>query len=63
MKATLLAVLAVMVLLSGCGYLQGLTAKSTQQECNDAISKAGAEFCKTAAENRDKIKAATDALK
>lgn len=59
MKTTLIAVM----LLSGCSYLQGLTAKSTEQECKDAINKAGAEFCKTAAENRDKIKAATDALK
>lgn len=59
MKSTLLAVM----LLSGCSALQGLTAKSSEQECNDAIAKAGAELCKTAAENRDKIKAATDALK
>lgn len=59
MKSTLLAVM----LLSGCSYLQGITAKSSQQECTDAINKAGAEFCKTASENRDKVKAAADALK
>lgn len=59
MKTTLIAVM----LLSGCSYLQGLTAKSSEEECSESIAKAGAELCKNLSENRDKINRAKDALK
>lgn len=60
MKGTMLA---LAMFTSGCSYLQGLTAKSSEQECNEIISRATAQFCKSAADNRDKIKAAEEALK
>lgn len=60
MKSTMLA---LTLLASGCSYLQGLTAKSSEQECKDVIARASTQFCKTAADNRDKIKAAEEALK
>lgn len=61
MKETMIA--CVFVSLTGCSYFSGLTSKSSESECNEAIAKAGAEFCKSAAENRDKVKTVSDAIK
>ena len=61
MKETMIAF--AFVSMTGCSYFSGLTSKSSEAECNDAIAKAGAEFCKVAAENRDKINAVSNAIK
>ena len=61
MKETMIAF--AFVSMTGCSYFSSLTAKSSEAECSEAIAKAGAEFCKVAAENRLKVKTVVDAIK
>ncbi len=62
MKETMIS-FSLAMSISACSMFSGLTAKSSEQECVDTLTKAVNEFCPKMKDNIDKVNAAAGGLK